>query len=215
MSEEIGDQRSLKPDVAEHRDPDYGIDPLFVNRWSPRAMSGESLPEETYLPLFEAARWAPSSYNNQHWRFLYAPRDDQAFETYLDLLRDQNRAWARHAAVLVAVASKTVFEHNGEPARTHSFDAGAAWQNFALEGARRGLAVHAMEGFDYERAHEVLELPEAVDIEAMLAVGERGDPADLPEPLAEREVPSGRKPLDAVVSRGSYVPLETADSDTE
>jgi nitroreductase len=194
----------LDPLVDEHRDPAHDIDPIFPNRWSPRAMTGEPLPESAYRPLFEAARWAPSSYNNQHWRFVYAARGDDDWEAYLDLLGERNRAWARDAAVLVVVASKTTFDHDGKPARTHSFDAGAAWQNFALEGARRGLAVHAMEGFDYERAHETAGLPDDVEVEAMVAVGEHGDPDDLPDPLAEREAPSDRKPLDEIVSRGTY-----------
>jgi nitroreductase len=195
---------ALTPEVAAARDPARDVLPLFVNRWSPRAMTGAALSEEEYLPLFEAARWAPSSYNNQHWRFLYAARGDDAFETYLDLLNDANRTWAKDAGVLVVIASKTTFDHNGEHARTHSFDTGAAWQNLALEGARRGLAVHAMQGFDYDRAAETLGVPDGFAVEAMVAVGERGDRADLPDDLAEREAPKGRKPLDEVVSRGTF-----------
>jgi nitroreductase len=192
----------LDPEVDAARTPAYDVAPLFLNRWSPRAMTGEPLAEEQFYPLFEAARWAPSSYNNQHWRFLYATREDDEWETYLGLLADQNRAWASDAAVLVVVASRTTYEHNGEHARTHSFDAGAAWQNLALEGARRGMAVHAMAGFDYEAAHDRLGLPEDVAVEAMVAIGERGDPETLPDPLADREAPSGRKPLDEIVFHG-------------
>ena len=195
---------ALTDEVAAARTPEDDVLPLFVNRWSPRAMTGASLPEADYLPLFEAARWAPSSYNNQHWRFMYAAREDEAFADYLDLLNDGNHVWAQDAAVLVVIASRTTFEHNGEHARTHSFDAGAAWQNIALEGARRGLAVHAMQGFDYDRAAETLGVPDGFDVEAMVAVGERAAPETLPDDLAEREVPKGRKPLDEIVSRGAY-----------
>jgi nitroreductase len=195
----------LRDDVSEHRELEHDADPIFANRWSPRAMTGEPLAEAEYLPLFEAARWAPSAFNNQHWRFVYATREDEDFETFLGLLNDANRTWAKEAGVLVAVFSKKTFEHNGEPAATRSFDTGAAWQNLALEGARRGLAVHAMGGFDWDGAHDALDVPaEEFDVEAMVAIGERADPETLPEELAEREQPSGRKDLDEIVRRGSF-----------
>ena len=197
-------QREIRDEVAEHRQPEHDVDPLFVNRWSPRAMTGEPLDEEEYLPLFEAARWAPSAFNNQHWRFLYAERDDDEWDTFVDLLNEANRAWATDAAVLVVIVSKTTFDHNGEPAPVHSFDTGAAWENLALEGARRDLAVHAMAGFDYERAAEELSVPEEFEVEAMVAIGERAPPETLPEELRERERPSGRKPLDEIVHRGGF-----------
>jgi nitroreductase len=198
-------QSGLRDDVAPHRELEYDADPLFANRWSPRAMTGESLPESEFLPLFEAARWAPSAFNNQHWRFVYATREDDEFDTFVDLLNDANQAWATDAAVLVAIFSKTTFEHNGEPAATRSFDTGAAWQNLALEGARRGLAVHAMAGIDWGSAHDALGVPEdEFDLEAMVAIGERADPETLPEDLQEREVPSDRKDFEEVVFRSSF-----------
>jgi nitroreductase len=199
-------QSALAAAAERHRDPDHDVEPLFVRRWSPRAMTGEPLAEETYLPLFEAARWAPSSYNNQGWRFVYATRESDDWDRFLDLLAEPNQAWARDAALLVVVGSKETFDHNAEQARTHSFDAGAAWQNLALEGARRGLAVHAMQGFDYEAAHEAVEFPDDVAVEATVAVGERADPETLPDELAEREAPSDRKPLAATVSESQYQP---------
>lgn len=196
---------TLSDRVADHRDPDGDIDPLFVNRWSPRAMTGESVAQEDIDALFEAARWAPSAFNNQHWRFVYATPEDEAFETLLDLLNDANRAWASDAGVLVVIFSKTTFEHNGEPAATRSFDTGAAWQNLALEGTRRGLAVHPMAGFDWDSAHDAVGVPEdEFDVEAMVAVGQQADPETLPEDLQEREQPSGRKDREDIVFRGSF-----------
>jgi len=197
-------RRELRDDVAEHRDTDHDIDPLFVNRWSPRAMTGEPLDEEEYLPLFEAARWAPSAFNNQHWRFIYASREDDEWDTFVDLLSEGNRAWATDAAVLAVIVSKTTFDHNGEPAPVHSFDTGAAWQNLALEGARRELAIHGMAGFDYERAAAELEVPDEFDVEAMVAIGERAPPETLPDELQEREQPSDRKSLAEIVHRGGF-----------
>ncbi|MWV39924.1 nitroreductase family protein [Natrialba sp. INN-245] len=203
MQETANRRAELDDEVAEHRDPDHDVDPLFVNRWSPRAMTGESLEEAEYLPLFEAARWAPSAFNNQHWRFLYATPEDEEWETFVDLLNDGN-AWAADAGLLAVIVSKTTFDHNGEPAPVHSFDTGAAWQNIALEGSRRGLVVHGMSGFDYERAAEELDVPEEYVVEAMFAVGERAPPETLSDELREREQPSDRKPVDEIVHRGSF-----------
>jgi nitroreductase len=197
--------RRLDDDVAEYRDPDHDVDPLFVNRWSPRAMTGEPLGEADLLPLFEAARWAPSAFNNQHWRFVYATREDDEWGTFLALLNENNHAWASDAGALVAIFSKTTFDHNGEPAATRSFDTGAAWQNLALEGTRRGLAVHPMAGFDWGQIHDALGVPDdEFDAEAMVAIGERTDPETLPDDLQAREEPSGRKPLDEIVFSGQF-----------
>lgn len=194
----------LRDEVADNRQPQEDIDPLFVNRWSPRAMTGEPLDEEQYMSLFEAARWAPSSYNNQHWRFLYATREDEDFEQFSELLGDANQVWTDDAAVLVTIVTKSTFDHNGEPARTHSFDAGAAWQNIALEASRRGLVAHAMQGFDYEAAAEQLNVPDGHDVECMIAIGERAPADTLPEELEEREFPKGRKDMDEILFHGGF-----------
>lgn len=194
----------LREEADENRDPNYDIDPLFVNRWSPRAMTGESLDEEEFMPLFEAARWAPSSYNNQHWRFMYATRDSEKWETFLDLLGDANRVWAKDGAVLVVIASKKTFDHNGEFAKTHRFDTGAAWENLALEGARRELVVHGMQGFDYDGAREVLEIPEEYTVEAMFVIGKRAPEDTLSEELQEREEPKGRKDIGEILTQGEF-----------
>src|SRR3982074_1126949 len=122
-------------------------------------MSGEEIAEEELLTLFEAARWAPSSYNNQPWRILYARRNGPHWQTFFDLLVDMNKAWAKNAAVLLLFISKTTFDHSGKPSRTHSFDAGSAWENLALQGINRGYVVHGMEGFDHEKAKSVLKIP--------------------------------------------------------
>jgi nitroreductase len=192
-------RRGLREVVAAHRDPEHDVDPLFVNRWSPRSMAGEPLPESAFLPLFEAARWAPSSRNEQPWRFLYATRGSDDWETFLELPYEKNRQWAKDAAVLVVVCSKTTVEYDGSHNPYHSFDAGAAWLSLALEGTRRGLAVHAMAGFDDERAADALDVPEEYAVEAMVAVG-----VHAPEDAPEGEHPNGRKPLEEVVIEGGF-----------
>ncbi len=127
---------------GEIRRPDFAIEPLLLDRWSPRAMSGEEISEEELMRLFEAARWAPSSFNGQQWRALYARRGTEHWPVFFNLLVDANKIWAKNAAVLVVFISRKRFEHDNEPSVTHSYDTGAAWQNFALQGFRQGLVVH-------------------------------------------------------------------------
>ena len=190
--------------IREYRKPEYDVNPVFLNRWSPRAMSGEGISEEELLSLFEAARWAPSANNNQPWRFVYARRDTPHWQPFLDLLVDLNRAWAFRAAALVVVVSKTTFDHSGKFSRTHSYDAGAAWENLALQGSLKGLVVHGMQGFDYERARELLRVPDGYQVEAMAAIGRPGTLESLPEKYREREFPSDRKKLSEIVMEGFF-----------
>lgn len=191
-------------DPLEHRDGNHGVDDLFVRRWSPRAMSGEEISEEELMRLFEAARWAPSSYNNQPWRFLYARRGDGNWDRFFGLMVEFNQGWTGDAAVLVMVCSLTRFEHNGKPAATHSFDTGAAWMSLALQGTISGLVVHGMQGFDYEKARRVLNVPDDYDVEAMVAIGRPGDIEELPDDLQDQEEPKGRKPLSEIAIPGGF-----------
>lgn len=191
-------------DGSEVREPEHEVDELFLDRWSPRAMSGEGVSEEELMSLFEAARWAPSSFNNQPWRILYARRDTEHWPTFLGLLVEGNRAWAQNAAALLLFVSKETFDHSGEPYPTHSFDTGAAWENLALQATLRGLVTHGMQGFDYERARAELNIPEGFRVEAMAAVGRPGDPSTLPERTRAREKPSARKPLSEITREGPF-----------
>ncbi len=186
------------------RQSEYPIEPLILNRWSPRAMSGETLTDEELLPLFEAARWAPSSYNGQPWRFIYGKRETDHWKALFELLVPFNQSWANKSAVLVLVISHKVFEHNGKPSVTHSFDTGAAWQNLALEGSARGLVTHGMQGFDYEKAKEVCRVPDDYQVEAMIAIGKKGKKEALPAEAQEKEAPSMRKPLSEIVMKGVF-----------
>lgn len=195
---------STEIDVHEYRQAEHDIEDLFLRRWSPRAMSGESLGEDELMSLFEAARWAPSSYNGQPWRFLYAHRDTPQWQRFYDLMVEFNQKWAGQAAVLIVVISRDTFEHNGKPARTHSFDTGSAWMSLALAATRNGLVTHAMQGFDYDRARESLGVPKGYTVEAMVAVGRPGDKEDLPEGMREKEEPSTRKPVSEIAFEGSF-----------
>lgn len=188
---------------SQIRHPEYPVEPIFVDRWSPRAMSGEAISREELLILFEAARWAPSSMNNQPWRMLYAQRSTPYWPQFFDLLLDGNKLWCVNAAALVVVVSKSTFD-NGKPCRTHTYDSGAAWMSLALQGSMMGLVVHGMQGFDYERTRIALAIPEEFQVEAMAAIGRPGNIADLPEQLQTRETPSERRALTQSVCEGSF-----------
>lgn len=188
---------------SEHRKSHHPIDPVFIDRWSARAMTGEPIARTELMTLFEAARWAPSSMNFQPWRMLYALRDTPPWEVYLDLLFDRNRLWARQAGALVLFISRTTFD-DGRPCVTHSFDAGAAWENFALQASERQLVVHGMQGFDTGRARRVLNIPPAFHLEAMAAVGRPGPLSTLDPSFHSREQPSDRRPLEASVCEGPF-----------
>jgi nitroreductase len=190
-------------DIKKYRNTEYDIDPIFINRWSPRAMNGERINEQELMSLFEAAKWAPSSSNNQPWRFLYARRNKPEWEIFFDLLTDSNKRWCKNASDLIVVVSKKTFD-NGKFSRTHSYSTGAAWENLALQGTIKGLVIHGMAGFDYEKAREVLEIPDGYDIEAMIAIGKPGKKNQLPKDLQDREKPSDRKKLSEIVCEGKF-----------
>ncbi len=197
-------QDTLSKEIIENRKVNYPIHPLIHNRWSPRSMTGEELSDEELFPLFEAARFAPSSYNAQPWRFLYAKRNTPAWQKFFDLMIDFNKSWTKNAAALVVIVSRNNFEHNDKPAPTHSFDAGAAWMSLALEGTNRGLAVHGMQGFDYELAKKTLEVPDGYTVEAMAAIGKRAPKENLPKEMQEKEFPFDRKPLKDILMEGHF-----------
>ena len=189
---------------GEIRKADFPIEPLLLDRWSPRAMSVEEISEEELMRLFEAARWAPSSFNGQQWRALYARRGTEHWPVFFNLLVDANKIWAKNAAVLVVFISRKRFEHDNEPSVTHSYDTGAAWQNFALQGFRQGLVVHGMEGFDYERARAELRIPDEFQVEAMAAVGKPAPKEVLPEKLQKRESPNDRREVTESIREGPF-----------
>jgi nitroreductase len=160
------------------------------------------------LTLLEAARWAPSSYNSQPWRFLYARRDTEPWPQFLGFLNAYNQSWARNAAALVILVSKTMMLPRGSdkevPSYTHSLDAGAAWANLALQATRSGWAAHGMAGFDVSRTAAELGVPADYRVEAAIAIGRPGDKSLLPESLRAREEPSGRLPLSQLACEGRF-----------
>lgn len=193
------------------RQPDHPVDPIFTERWSPRAFTGEAVPLEALQSMFEAVRWSPSSYNSQPWRLLYALRDTREWTRFFDLLIPFNQGWAAGAGVLVCFVSKSAMRPPGAaaevPSHSHSFDCGAGWLAFALQAQRLGFHAHGMTGFDIEGAFAALSVPAGHRVEMMAAVGRRGDPALLPEAMRTREVPSGRNKLESFVFEGGFPPV--------
>ena len=182
----------------------YPIERLFLERWSPRAFDASSIPENDLFTMFEAARWAPSAFNAQPWRFLYAMRDDPYWTHFLSFLIPFNATWARNASALVYVLSETLILTGDEltPSHSHSFDAGAAWALLALQAKSLGYDSHGMSGIDFARARVELGIPGRLRIEAAVAIGRRADRSSLPETLRAREGPSNRKPIGELVFHG-------------
>jgi nitroreductase len=183
-----------------------GIHELLEKRFSPYAFSSRPVEAEKLHKLFQAARSAPSSYNEQPWRFVVAARQDpEAFERLLETLMERNRQWARHAPVLILSVAKLDFTHNGQPNRHALYDVGQAAAYLTLQATELGLYVHQMAGFDAEKARQLLEIPEGYEPAAMMAVGYLGDPESVQEPPRQpARPPRARKPLDALAFEGTW-----------
>lgn len=187
-----------------NRESNFPVQQFFLSRVSSRAFSDERLSEGELLTLFEAARWAPSSYNNQPWRFLYVRRGEPEWNLLFDTLIDFNKSWCKNADTLVLVISRNNFTHNEKPARTARFDTGAAWMSLAIEALSQKIVTHGMEGFDYDAARKNLNVPDHYTVEAIIAIGKPGNPEELSEALQEKEVPSLRVPLEEIAAKGPF-----------
>jgi len=184
--------------------PDHPVDPLFVDRWSPRSFSGEAVPDAVLASAFEAARWAPSASNAQPWRFLVARRDDAHWQDFVGLLAPRNALWAASGAALIVILSQRQVERGGKIVDnvSHSFDAGAAWTNFAHQALLLGWHTHGIGGFDREAARVRLEVPEDYTIETMVALGRQGTLETLHADFHANESPNGRRPIEETVFAG-------------
>jgi nitroreductase len=191
-----------------NRTTDTALDPLFLHRWSPRAFDGSAIPAADLRTILDAARWAPSAYNYQPWRILYAERGDANWETFLSILVPFNQSWASNAGALLFFLSDTQSAGpDGKlgPLHSHSFDTGAAWAQLGLQALKLGYHAHGMTGIDFDQARELLGVPERFRVEAAAAIGKVTDPSVLPEGLRGGEVPSGRKPLEEIAYPGKFV----------
>lgn len=177
----------------------FPIHDLLVHRWSPRAFGEKPVESHTLCSLFEAARWAPSSNNEQPWRFIMAKKTDheKKWKRLFDCLAEGNRRWAFRAPVLMLSIASINFEEDGKPNRHAFHDTGLAVENLVLQATAQGLAAHQMAGFDVEKARVDLRIPLGYEPVAMIAIGYPGDPAVLPDRLRERELrPRDRRPIE-------------------
>lgn len=185
------------------RSTDTPLNRIFLDRWSPRAFDGTALSQIDLRTLFDAARWAPSAFNAQPWRLLYAARGDANWDRFLALLVPANQAWAKTASLLIFFVSATT--SRGKPSHSHSFDTGSAWMSLALQAQIMGLHAHGMTGVDFDAARAALDVPDDFRIEAAAAVGRQTDPSVLPEALRDKEAPSDRRPIEEIAFAGSFV----------
>jgi nitroreductase len=184
---------------------DFPVHQLIRERWSPRAFAEKPIPKDVLRSLFEAARWAPSSNNEQPWAYLVATKDDKEnFDKMLGVLVEFNAGWAKNAVVLAIAVAKLAFPNN-IPNRNAQYDTGAASALLSVEATARGLVVHQMAGFDAEKARQVFAIPAGWEPLAALAIGYPGDPDSLPSKLKDRELaPRTRKPISEFVMSGSW-----------
>jgi nitroreductase len=179
---------------------------LIRSRWSPRAFSSKEVTPEDLATVFDAARWAASSYNEQPWRFIVATKDDPgAFHKLLGLLVPFNQEWAKTAPVLILGVAKKTFSHSHQPNKYALHDAGAALANLFLQATALGLHAHGMAGFDYDRARTELSIPDDYETAAFVALGYIGSPDQLPEGMQNQELaPRTRKPLSEIAFTANW-----------
>lgn len=194
--------KELTEEVNAHRQPALAIDPLILNRWSPRSFASTPVPEEKLMSILEAARWAPSGSNNQPWRYILA-RTEEDRAVFHSFIVEANLDWCKRAPVLLVLAADSLTP-TGKPNPSYTFDAGTSWGYLALEATRQGLITHAMGGFNKEAAREALKLPDHVDPCVVIAIGYRGPLDQLNEAQQEREKPSGRKDMSEILFEGSF-----------
>ena len=184
----------------------YPIHELLRRRWSPRAFSDRRVDPAIMRSLLEAARWAPSSYNEQPWSFIVATKDDPVeFGRLLSCLVEGNIQWAQHAPVLMVSVARLSFEDDGKPNRHAFHDVGLAVANLIVQATALGLVVHQMAGIFPDKIRELYGIPEGYEAVAGIALGYPGDPQSLPEELRKRELaPRERKPLTEFVFSGRW-----------
>lgn len=183
------------------RDPKEGVSALFYERWSPRAFSQVELDDATVARLIDAARWSPSCFNAQPWRFYTAnaASNPSGFADFVNLLLEGNQSWAKDASVIGFLVGKKHFEHNGKPNASYALDCGAAWMAMTLQARQEGLYTHGMAGIKHKEiaAHFGID-PEQYEVLMGFAIGKIGDASQLNEGLQEKEYPSPRKSADDI-----------------
>jgi nitroreductase len=192
--------------MERFRDNAHPIHDLLRRRWSPRAFADRPVEREKLLSVLEAARWAPSSNNEQPWHYIVATKDDaEEFARLLGCLVEGNQRWAKAAPVLMLSVASMTFTRNAKPNKHAFHDVGQAVACLTVEATSLGLSVHQMAGFVPEKARETYNIPANMEPVAALALGYLGDPDTLPDELRQRESTlSPRKPIAEFVFRGAW-----------
>jgi nitroreductase len=193
-----------KEKILEIRKNQFDVNELFPLRWSPRAFSTNEVDEKDLMSLFEAARWAASSYNEQPWRYIYAKKGSEGWNEIFSTLIEFNQLWAKNASYLIVIVSKDYYDLNKKDYFNSYFDTGASWQNFALQATLKNLITHAMGGFDKELLAKKINLPERHSIQAVIALGKKGNVKDLPKDLQDIEKISTRKKINEFVFENKF-----------
>lgn len=182
------------------RQKDEQTDKLFLERWSPRSFDPNyEIDEKTLRTLLGAARWAPSSFNEQPWHFHISMRGSPVFEKFLETLVEMNQLWAKNASVLCYIVGDKFFSKNNKPNKTFEFDCGSAWMSLTMQARFMDLYTHGMAGFDREAAQKLLEIDsEKQKVIAAFAVGKRDEPSKLPSKLRDSEKINNRKKIDEI-----------------
>ncbi len=188
--------------IPNNRKPDYNIDQIFINRWSPRGFDPEPIPENTLMSIFEAARWSMSCFNEQPWRFFIATDPDD-LKLYRSILSEKNQSWTVNAPLVGYIVAANRFAHNDKPNHWAQFDCGAAWMALTMQARMMGLYTHGMAGFDREKAYEILNVDKNdYTVVAAFTIGKYGDPDRLREDLKQVEFPNERRPVKDSIFRG-------------
>lgn len=177
-----------------------GVEDLFLRRWSPRAFADKDVSNDDLRKIFEAARWAASSYNEQPWRFFLGRRGDATYQKIFDMLVEFNQGWAKSAPVLILSVGSNKFAQNGKSNQYSIHDTGAATASLSLQATALGLHTHSMAGFDHAKARRAFNVSADYDIGAVTALGYLGDPNTLHDQMRAQETsPRQRKPLSEIV----------------
>lgn len=190
------------PDFSK-RDPAPGLDPAFTDRWSPRSFVRTPLPAEDLTAILDAARWAPSAYNEQPWRILTST--EESFDTFLGLLVEANQKWAKNASVIGFVIARKNFSHNGKPNPTAVYDCGSAWMSLTMQARKLGLYTHGMSGIKKEAIYEAFSIDRnEFEVVAGFTIGILDLREHLEKPYVDWESPSPRKPLSEIWKQGAW-----------
>lgn len=200
MESDVNNPETLTPDYRQ-RDPAPDVHTQFSHRWSPRSFRKTTIAQSTLNTIFDAARWSPSCFNDQPWKFITSTEETHG--QFLDLLVEGNQVWAKNASVLGFVLARKQFGHNGKPNNFAAFDAGAAWMAMTLQANLCGLHTHGMGGIHFEQVYKTFAVePDKFQVLCGFAMGVAAGPDQLPAELASREIPSNRRALSDIWQQG-------------